>query len=155
MASPALELVADGVAGELIVGGPAVAQGYLGRPELTAEKFVTPSWADGGRVYRTGDLVRVDADGALEFLGRIDDQVKLRGHRIELGEVDAALHQLPDVTGATSTVHLGRGGDLLVGYVRLRPGASFDEVDARTRLGSSLTAVMCPVDSSCSNSSRV
>ena len=103
-----------------------------------------PSWADGHRAYRTGDLVRLDADGALEFLGRIDDQVKLRGHRIELGEVDAALQKLPEVAGATSTVHRGRGGDVLVGYVRLRPGASFDEIDARNRLGSVLTAVMVP-----------
>lgn len=139
-----LELVANGASGELVVGGPAVAQGYLGRAELTAEKFIRPTWAAGERAYRTGDLVRVDSEGSLEFLGRIDDQVKLRGHRIELGEVDASLLELPGVRGATSTVHRRDGGDVLVGYVRLRPECTFDEIAARRQLGSRLTSAMVP-----------
>ena len=142
--SPELDVVADGVVGELVVGGPAVTQGYLGRPELTAEKFIRPVWATGERVYRTGDLVRVDAAGDLEFLGRIDDQVKLRGYRIELGEVDAALQELPGVAAATSTVHRYGNADVLVGYVRLRPDAVFDEIEARRQLGSTLTGAMVP-----------
>ncbi|WP_062428684.1 non-ribosomal peptide synthetase [Herbidospora daliensis] len=92
--------------GELVIGGLGVADGYLRRPELTAERFV-------GGVYRTGDLVRWNWDGTLEFLGRNDDQVKLRGHRIELGEVESALESLDGVARAAVAVK----GDVLVAYV--------------------------------------
>lgn len=99
-----------GVPGELVLGGVAVAAGYRDRPELTAERFVTlPALGSGsGRVYRTGDLARWRADGTLEFLGRLDNQVKLRGRRIELGEIEAALATHPDIRSAVAEVR-GQG----------------------------------------------
>ncbi|HEY3468242.1 MAG TPA: non-ribosomal peptide synthetase, partial [Amycolatopsis sp.] len=105
-----LRPVPPGVAGQLHLAGAQLAQGYLGRPELTAERF-----PDGpfGRMYATGDLARWRRDGTLEYLGRTDDQVKLRGHRIEPGEVEAALRELPDVRDAAVAVR----DETLVGYV--------------------------------------
>ena len=109
------ELAPVGVIGELLIGGPGVARGYLNRPELTADRFVDFS---GQRVYRTGDRVRWRPDGALEFIGRADRQVKVRGFRIEPGEVEAALARLPGV-GAAAVVPMpdSVGGIKLVAYV--------------------------------------
>ena len=142
--NPSLELVPDGTAGELLIGGPGVSQGYLGRPELTAEKFILPSWGGQERVYRSGDLVRVDGDGCLEFLGRIDEQVKLRGHRIELGEVDDALHDLDAVAAAATALRSVDGFDVLVAYVCLRSDSVWDEDAARARLSKRLPGYMVP-----------
>jgi hypothetical protein len=92
------------VIGELCVGGPAVARGYLGRPGLTAQRFVPDPFDVGGRLYRTGDLVRRRADGSLLFLGRADGQVKIRGFRVEIGEIEEVLRGHPAVGEAVVTV---------------------------------------------------
>ncbi len=103
-----------GVAGELLVGGPALSRGYLGRPDLTAARFLPDPFGEpGGRLYRTGDLVRFHPDGAIEFLGRFDHQVKIRGYRIELEEIEAALSTLEGVREAVVVVREGS----LVAYV--------------------------------------
>jgi acyl carrier protein len=115
-----LRPVPIGVAGELLVGGVCVTRGYLGRPGLTAERFVPDPFGDqpGGRLYHSGDLARRLPDGALDFLGRLDHQVKVMGIRIELGEVEAALAAVLGVREGVVVASPGRSGDLrLVAYV--------------------------------------
>jgi amino acid adenylation domain-containing protein len=119
------------VPGELCLGGPGLARGYLGRPDLTAERFVPdPFTAEpGARLYRTGDLARWRPDGELEYLGRIDRQVKVRGYRIELGEIEAALLEHPGVREAAVVVP-DEGGRLLAFAVPSAPGLALDDLRA-------------------------
>ncbi|MDR6680715.1 amino acid adenylation domain-containing protein, partial [Pseudomonas oryzihabitans] len=106
-----------GVAGELYIGGIGLARGYLGRPGLTAERFVPDPFTPGGRLYRSGDLARWRDDGALDYLGRLDHQVKLRGLRLELGEIEAALRELAGVSEAVVLLRQSATGPQLVGYL--------------------------------------
>ncbi|MEV6975754.1 amino acid adenylation domain-containing protein [Kitasatospora sp. NPDC093806] len=140
------EPVPTGVPGELFIGGAQVTRGYLGRPGLTAERFVPdPFGAPGARLYRTGDLARHRADGAIEFLGRLDDQVKIRGFRIELGEVEAALAALEPVAAAAVMVREDRPGDKqLVGYLVPVPGAEVEPALLRRELAKALPGYMVP-----------
>jgi amino acid adenylation domain-containing protein len=140
-----LGLVPRGVAGELFIGGDLLGRGYLGRSSLTAERFVADPFDDrGGRLYRTGDLVRWNAEGQIEYLGRIDHQIKIRGLRIELGEVEAALLAQPELREAVVVAREGVGGTRLVGYVSPKGGQDADAAALRTRLARSLPDYMVP-----------
>lgn len=109
----------SGETGEICLGGACIAEGYLNRPDLTAEKFthLTTPAGQAERIYRTGDLGRYLPDGTVEFLGRRDDQVKIRGHRVELGEVEVVLNQLPGIRQAVAVARDGVGGPQLVAYL--------------------------------------
>ena len=137
-----------GVYGELFIGGEQVARGYLGRPDLTAERFIpNPFDMAGERLYRTGDRVRYLPDGEIEFLGRIDHQVKLRGFRIELGEIEAVLQQHPAVQAAVVTVWQGATDKdkRLVAYLVGLDGNELPDVTTwRTYLGNHLPEYMIP-----------
>jgi amino acid adenylation domain-containing protein len=144
------ELSPFGVAGELWVGGAGVARGYLGQPSTTASRFVPDGFGggSGGRLYRTGDRVRWRMagagvpDGVLEYLGRLDDQVKVRGHRVELGEIESALRSLPGVREAVVVAREDRPGEpRLVGYV---VGEAGGEEGWRRGLLARLPEVMVP-----------
>ncbi|MFP2929328.1 amino acid adenylation domain-containing protein, partial [Pyxidicoccus sp. 3LG] len=138
---------AIGEPGELFIGGVQVAHGYPGRPELTAEKFVPDPFSrePGARLYRTGDRARWTPEGTLGFLGRLDAQVKLRGFRVEPGEVEAALRDAPGVRDAAAAVREDSPGDRrLVGYVVLQPGATWEPERVRASLASRLPEYLVP-----------
>ncbi|MFU8872798.1 amino acid adenylation domain-containing protein [Micromonospora sp. SL4-19] len=141
-----LRQVPVGATGELYVGGGGVARGYLGRPDLTAERFLPdPYAAPGARMYRTGDLARRRLDGTLEFLGRRDGQVKLHGYRIELGEVEAALTGRTGVAAAAVLLREDRPGDRrLVGYVVPEPGGTVEPATLRAALLAELPEHLVP-----------
>lgn len=137
--------VPRGVAGELYIGGALLGRGYLGRPGLTAERFVAdPFDAAGGRLYRTGDLVRWNSGGQIEYLGRIDHQVKIRGLRIELGEVEAALLAQPELREAVVVARDSPLGMRLVGYVAAKAGHAVAAAQLRDRLATVLPDYMVP-----------
>ena len=143
------ELCPRGVPGEICIGGEGVALGYLGRPELTAERFVAdrydPAARRGARVYRTGDRGRWRADGQLEHHGRLDFQVKVRGHRIELGEIEANLAAHPAVARVVVMAREDRPGDVrLVAYGVLNAGHALDEAAMSAYLRDRLPDYMVP-----------
>jgi amino acid adenylation domain-containing protein len=143
-----LHPVPVGVPGEVVLGGPGVARGYLGRPARTAASFVPHPFPAGDRpgerVYRSGDLARLRTDGALEFVGRIDSQVKIRGFRVELGEIEAVLARHPAVREAAVVDH-GEGADKVpVAYVVAEDGAAVDTGALRAAAAESLPAYMVP-----------
>jgi len=143
----ALQPLPDGVAGELYLGGPGLARGYLGRAALTAGRFVPDPFSDGGaRLYRSGDRVRRGADGVLAYLGRIDDQVKIRGFRVEPGEIAARLRALPDVRQAVVVAQaIGNGGGpQLVAYAVAAAGHAPAPAALRQALAATLPAHMVP-----------
>jgi len=141
-----LRPVPAGVPGELYLSGEQLARGYLRRPGLTADRFVADPFGEpGARMYRTGDLVRRRVDGTLEYLGRTDDQVKIRAHRIELGEVEAALAGCPGVGQVCVVAADGPSGKRLVGYAAPRPeGPGCDEEALRAHAARVLPAYMTP-----------
>ncbi|UPG67492.1 amino acid adenylation domain-containing protein [Gordonia hongkongensis] len=138
--------VPQGVVGELYLVGPGLADGYVGRPATTAARFVAcPADAPGTRMYRTGDLVRVSRSGALEYVGRNDFQVKVRGTRVEVGEIDARLGSRADVAYAVTVPRGGNGTPhCLVSYVTATAGASLSGDELRASLERSLPAYMVP-----------
>jgi enterobactin synthetase component F len=138
-------LVPAGFPGELCLAGVQLARGYLGRPDLTAERFVPDPFVEGERMYRTGDIARWRPDGAVEYLGRADFQVKIRGQRIELGEIDAAIAaHLPVVRNETVVREDHPGDRRLVTYVQTRDGAALDVAAWRAVLAERLPAAMVP-----------
>ncbi len=139
---PARQPVPIGVPGEIHIGGPGVALGYHGAPELTAEKFIVTEF---GRLYRTGDLARWLPDGSIEYLGRIDQQVKLRGFRIEPGEIEAALQQHGQIRQAAIAVHAEAGAaQSLIAYLVSKSADRIDDAQLRTFLSERLPAYMIP-----------
>jgi acyl carrier protein len=135
-----------GVPGELFIGGVGVARGYLDRPELTAARFVADPFAEGsgGRLYRTGDLARWLPDGRLEFMGRLDFQVKVRGHRIELGEIESVLRGLAGVVDAVVVADGVADAGRLLAYPIFEPGVALTVGELRAGLLARLPDYMVP-----------
>lgn len=148
----AMRPVPPGVAGDLYLTGIQLAQGYMGRPDLTASRFIADPFAPGERMYRTGDVARWLDNGAVEYLGRSDDQLKIRGQRIELGEIDRVMAALPDVAQAVCHACVfnqaaATGGDArqLVGYLVSESGQQLDVAALKARLSEQLPPHMVPV----------
>ncbi|MCC5793716.1 MAG: non-ribosomal peptide synthetase, partial [Chromatiales bacterium] len=140
------QLAPPGVPGELYIGGAGVALGYRGRPDLTRDRFLlNPLRRGGDRLYRTGDRVAWRKDGSLDFLGRVDNQVQVRGHRVEPGEVEAALEGIREVARAAVVAKdMGEGDLRLVAYVVFEPGSSLTGTDIRRALRALLPEYMMP-----------
>jgi non-ribosomal peptide synthetase-like protein len=138
-----LKLLARGETGELCIFGPGVSAGYLGRPDLTAEKFLTNPWANdpiNSRLYRTGDLARIGVDGTVQCLGRADDQVKIRGFRVELGEIEAVLAKQAGVGTVAVILRSEQGIDQLIAFLVLE-----NNVDSGNTMASNLRHALAQV----------
>jgi amino acid adenylation domain-containing protein len=140
------QMLPVGVPGELFIGGHGVVRGYVNQPEMTAEKFLPDPWSKqaGARLYRTGDIARYRPDGTLEFLGRRDQQVKVRGHRIELGEIEAVLGQHPAIQDVVVLAQTLRGTVCLVAYLVVQQGQVLTNGDLRIFLQDHLPSFMVP-----------
>ncbi|HEX8430487.1 MAG TPA: hypothetical protein VF625_04335, partial [Longimicrobium sp.] len=131
--------------GEVYAAGAALARGYLARPALTAERFVpSPFGPAGARLYRTGDRARWSDDGELEYLGRTDAQVKVRGYRVELGEVEASVQSHPSVHQAAVAAHGDGPSKRLVAYVVALPGRTAEAASLRAHVAARLPEHMVP-----------
>jgi natural product biosynthesis luciferase-like monooxygenase protein len=139
----ALNPLPPGVPGELYIGGEGVSRGYLGREELTMERFLRNPFASG-RIYRTGDLARFTPEGALQFLGRADHQVKVRGYRIELGEIEARISTFPGIREAVVIAREDQADDVRIVAYLLTDKPNLDEVQLRVHLASGLPDYMVP-----------
>lgn len=142
-----LKPVGDGVAGELLIGGAGVGRGYLNLPELTAQKFIADPFSkqQGARLYRSGDLVRMRPDGQIEFLGRIDEQIKVRGYRIEPGEITSALNRHPAIQSSFVAAYSNDTGELgLVAYLVPAANGRLNVSELRAFLAETLPDYMVP-----------
>ncbi|MBZ5508013.1 MAG: amino acid adenylation domain-containing protein [Acidobacteriia bacterium] len=141
-----MELLPPGIAGELFIAGDGLARGYINRPDLTAEKFVPHPFSSqpGERLYRTGDLVRYGTDGEIDFIGRVDNQIKIRGYRVELGEIESVLRQHPEVHEVAVAVRGAGDNKRVVAYVTPRQGREIRAAELKQFLQSRLPEFMVP-----------
>ncbi|TMP36453.1 non-ribosomal peptide synthase/polyketide synthase [Pseudoalteromonas rubra] len=140
-----LQLLPYGMTGELYISGAEMARGYLEQPGLTAERFIAnPFDNDGSRLYRTGDLVRWDQQGQLEYVGRCDQQLKIRGYRVEAGEIEAKLLAFPGVEHAVVVADQGTGSTRLIAYVNAAAGIELDSQQVNASLAAQLPDYMVP-----------
>ncbi len=142
-----LKLLPPGQTGELCITGPGVAEGYLGRPDLTAEKFVANPYAEGdheARLYHTGDLARIDEAGNIQCLGRVDDQIKIRGYRVELGEIESVLAREPGIGAAAVIVMMVDGVEQLIAFFAANADATPIPSSLRKSLAAQLPPYMVP-----------
>ncbi|MDP4021817.1 amino acid adenylation domain-containing protein [Methylobacterium sp. NEAU 140] len=147
VASEDLRLLGRDEPGELLIGGPGVARGYLQRPELTAEKFIANPFASDGTdpvLYRSGDAVSLDGEGRIVFHGRIDDQVKIRGFRVELGEIESRIRAIPEVNQAAVVLRADDGVDRLVAFLIPERGRTIDRAALRKDLAGQMPPYMVP-----------
>ena len=141
-----MELLPPGIAGELFIAGDGLARGYINQPDLTAEKFVPHPFSSqpGERLYRTGDLVRYGTDGEIDFIGRVDNQIKIRGFRVELGEIESVLRQHPEVHEVAVAVRGAGDNKRVVAYVTPRQGREIRAAELKQFLQSRLPEFMVP-----------
>jgi acyl-coenzyme A synthetase/AMP-(fatty) acid ligase/acyl carrier protein len=141
-----MEMLPPGIAGELFIAGDGLARGYHNKPSLTAEKFVPHPFSNepGERLYRTGDLVRYGIEGAIDFIGRVDNQIKIRGYRVELGEIESVMRQHPQVNEVAVAVRGTAANKRLVAFVTSRANRDLRSAELKQFLQSRLPEFMVP-----------